>query len=178
MKRTRYDGFHIALHWLIAALIVAAFGLALYIDELPLSPLKFRLYSYHKWMGISVLILVAVRLLWRHAKGVPAPLPNQPRWQVVVANATHHTLYLLMFVLPLAGWAMSSAKGIPVVLFGVLPLPDWVPVDHDLGEILETAHKTLAWILAALVAMHAAAAIKHHVIDKDDTLRRMLPGKS
>lgn len=178
MKRTRYDGFHIALHWLIAVLIVCAFGLALYLGSLPLSPLKFRLYSYHKWLGISVLILVLVRLLWRTARGVPDPLPGQPRWQLAVAAATHHTLYLLMIVIPLVGWAMSSAKGVPVVLFGVLPLPNWVPVNHDLGETLETVHKVLAWILAAIVALHAAAAIKHHVIDKDDTLRRMLPGKS
>ncbi|KPC54691.1 cytochrome b [Amantichitinum ursilacus] len=177
MARLRYDGMQKTLHWLIALLIVAAFILALYLDDLPLSPLKFKLYSYHKWLGISVLILACIRLGYRKAKGTPDPLASQPRWQRALAAAVHHSLYLLMIVLPLVGWAMSSAKGIPVVLYGVLPLPNWVPVNHDLGETLETAHVVLAWVLAAVVGLHVAGALKHHVIDRDETLRRMLPGK-
>ena len=177
MVRTRYDGMQKSLHWIIALLIAAAFMLALYLENLPLSPLKFRLYSYHKWLGITVLILACIRLLWRTVRGAPAALQSQPRWQRVMASAAHHSLYLLMLALPLVGWAMSSAKGIPVVLYGVLPLPNWVPTNHDLGEQLETLHMVLAWILCGVVALHVAGALKHHFIDKDETLRRMLPGK-
>lgn len=100
-----------------------------------------------------------------------------PAWQAKVAHLLHWLMYGLFFAIPLSGWAMTSAKGYPVVLFGVLPLPDWVPKDKALGHQLEELHEMLAWLLVALVVAHVAAALKHHFIDKDGLLDRMRPGR-
>lgn len=169
-----YTRTAIALHWLIAALILVAFPLGVYMHELPLSPRKLQLYSYHKWLGITVLLAATVRLLWRIGHRPPAPLPG-PRWQVAAAHAVHHLLYLLIVAVPLSGWLMSSALGFPVVWFGVLPLPDLVAKDKELGEALKIVHQGLNFSLLALVVVHVAAALKHHFFDRDATLVRMLP---
>lgn len=170
----RYTGPAIAAHWLIAILILAAFPLGLYMHGLPLSPNKLKLYSYHKWIGMTVLLLFVPRILWRLTHRPPAPLP-MPAWQHKIAEGTHHLLYLLMFLVPLSGWLMSSAKGFQVVYFGVLPIPDLIGKDKELGELLEEMHEVLSWSLISLVGLHLAGALKHHIIDKDSTLRRMLP---
>ena len=170
----RYTGPAIAAHWLIAILILAAFPLGLYMHELTLSPTKLKLYSYHKWIGMTVLLLFVPRILWRLTHRPPAPLP-MPAWQHKIAEGTHHLLYLLMFLVPLSGWLMSSAKGFQVVYFGVLPIPDLIGKDKELGELLEEMHEVLSWSLISLVGLHLAGALKHHIIDKDSTLRRMLP---
>ena len=170
----RYTGPAIATHWLIAALILVAFPLGLYMHELPLSPTKLKLYSYHKWIGITVLLLFVPRILWRITHRPPAPLP-MPAWQHRIAEGTHHLLYLLMFLVPLSGWLMSSAKGFQVVYFGVLPLPDLVGKSEDLGDLLKEVHEALNFGLLALVGLHVAGTLKHMIIDKDGTLRRMLP---
>ncbi|WP_295580174.1 cytochrome b [uncultured Lamprocystis sp.] len=161
-------------HWLIAALILAAFPLGLYMHELSLSPEKLRLYSYHKWIGMTVLLLFMPRLLWRLVRPPPALLPG-PAWQLKLAEATHWLLYLLMAAVPLCGWLMSSAKGFQVVYLGLVPLPDLVGKDQALGTLLADLHSSLAWALMVLIVVHAAAALKHHLIDRDDTLRRILP---
>ena len=177
---TRYSPIQMALHWLMALLIISAFGLIWYFHSIEITSaalfkLKAAVGAWHKWVGISVLVLVAIRLLWRALRGAPQPLPNQPRWQLVVAAATHLLLYLMMFSLPLIGWMMSSAKGYPVVLFNWVQLPDLVSRDLALGHQLALLHKVVAYSLLALVGLHAAAALKHHFLDRDDTLRRMLP---
>ena len=126
---------------------------------------------------VAILLLSAVRLLWR--LGHPPPgLPGfvraaMPRWQRAGRTASHRLMYLLFFAVPLLGWAQSSALGVPVVWFGVLPLPDFVPKDHDLGELLESVHAWLAYGLAALVLAHVAGALKHQFIDHDGLLSRM-----
>ena len=170
----RYTGPAIAAHWVIAALILVAFPLGVYMHELPLSPTKLKLYSYHKWIGITVLLLFVPRILWRITHRPPAPLP-MPAWQHRIAEGTHHLLYLLMFLVPLSGWLMSSAKGFQVVYFGVLPLPDLVGKSEDLGDLLKGVHEALNFGLLALVGLHVAGTLKHMIIDKDGTLRRMLP---
>jgi cytochrome b561 len=124
----RYDGVAIAAHWLLALLILLNLALGLYMHDLPLSPLRLRLFNWHKWAGITILSLSALRLLWRLTHQPPPDLP-MTRWQRVAAHAVHWALYALFFAVPLAGWGYSSATGFPVVWFGVLPLPDWVPVD-------------------------------------------------
>lgn len=170
----RYTEPAIAAHWVIAALILVAFPLGVYMHELPLSPTKLKLYSYHKWIGITVLLLFVPRILWRITHRPPAPLP-MPAWQHRIAEGTHHLLYLLMFLVPLSGWLMSSAKGFQVVYFGVLPLPDLVGKSEDLGDLLKEVHEALNFGLLALVGLHVAGTLKHMIIDKDGTLRRMLP---
>jgi cytochrome b561 len=170
----RYGGVAMAFHWLLAVMIVVAFCVGVYMHDLPMSPDKLKLYSYHKWAGVIILGLSALRLLWRLTHKPPADLPA-PAWQQKVAHLTHGALYALFFIVPLVGWAYSSAAGFPVVLFGVLPLPDFVPVDKALAELIKPWHERTAMLLALLVLMHVGAALKHHFIDKDSTLARMRP---
>ena len=172
----RYSTPAIVFHWLLALMIVVSFCVGLYMADLPFSPLRLKLFSYHKWAGISILALSALRLLWRLFSRPPQD-PPMPPWQRQAARFTHGGMYLLFFAVPLVGWAYSSAAGFPVVLFGVLPLPDFVPVDKALADALKPWHATLAYALAALVLAHVAAALKHHFIDHDGLLLRMVPGR-
>ena len=168
----RYTRTAITLHWLLAAAIVANLALGVAMHDLPISPTRLRLFNWHKWAGITILALSALRLAWRLTHSPPADAA-MPAWQRTAAHAVHHALYVLFFAVPLAGWAYSSAAGFPVVLFGVLPLPDWVPVGEALAELLKLAHLLLASALAGLIALHVAAALKHHLIDRDGLLQRI-----
>ena len=174
-KLERYTNTAILLHWLIALLIFVAFPLGLYMSDLKLSPTKLQLFSYHKWIGITVLVLAVVRVLWRATHKAPALPDSISRLQQIASHIVHGLLYVLLFAVPLSGWLMSSAKGFQTVLFGVLPLPDLVGKDKELGHVLETVHQSLNYILLLLVLLHVAALIKHRFIDKDDILTRMLP---
>lgn len=171
---TPYAAPAIALHWIVAALIAATLPLGLYMHELKLSPLKLQLYSYHKWIGVTVFALAALRLLWRLVQSPPPALP-MPAWQARMATLAHATLYVLMFALPLTGWLHSSAAGVPTVYFGVLQLPDVVPASKPLARTLREIHEALSNALLAVVALHVAAVVKHHWIDRDETLARMVP---
>ena len=154
--------------------ILCGFALGLLLKDLPLSPQTLRLYAFHKWIGITVLLLTVVRLGWRWAHPAPPPVA-MPEWQRRAAAASHALLYVLMLVIPLSGWVYSSASGVQVVYLGLVPLPDLVAKDKALAAVLKAVHVTLNYGLLALVMVHAGAAIKHHVVDRDDVLRRMLP---
>ncbi|MGL6079658.1 cytochrome b [Methyloversatilis discipulorum] len=173
----RYTRTAMSLHWLIALMLFGMFGFGLYMVELPLSPQKLKFYSYHKWAGVTVFLLVLARLAWRITHRPPALPPGMPAWQVKAAKAGHHLLYLLMVIVPLSGWLMSSAKGFQTVWFGVLPLPDLLAKDEALGEALLLTHRLLNWFFMLVVAGHVVAALKHHFIDRDGLLSRMLPGR-
>jgi len=175
--RTRYDPIAITFHWLLALAIVGSFCVGLYMSDLPMSPARLKLFNWHKWAGITILALSAMRLLWRLAHRPPVDVP-MPLWQRRAAHATHIVLYGLFFIVPLAGWAYSSAAGFPVVVFGVIPLPDFVPVDKALAEVLKSRHQMLAFALAAVVLLHIAAALKHQFLDRDGLLQRMWPRKT
>jgi cytochrome b561 len=175
MTVLRYTRTAMLLHWLMAVLILGLFGLGIYMAGLPLSPQKLKLYSYHKWAGITVLSLALLRVLWRITH-TPPPLPaSQPRWQQLAAHAGHGLLYVLIIAAPLTGWLMSSALGFSVVWFGVVPLPDLIEKNKELGELLKLVHRYLNYSFLAVVMGHALAAIKHQWLDKDGTLSRMLP---
>lgn len=165
-----------ALHWLLALMILGSLGVGLYMTGLPFSPDRLRLYNWHKWAGVTILGLSALRLAWRLTHRPPADLP-MPAWQQRAAHAVHAALYALFFAVPLAGWAYSSAAGFPVVLFGVLPLPDFVDPDRALSESLKPLHQWLAYALAATAALHVVAALKHHFVDRDGLLLRMMPAR-
>ena len=171
----RYTGVAISLHWLIALLIFAGWGLGFYMSDLPLSPAKLRYYSWHKWMGVTTFILAVLRAGWLVTHSAPRLPRVIPPWQTRAARATHVALYLLMFVIPLSGWLMSSAKGVPTVYFGVLPIPDLIAKDKAIGDLLAVVHRSLAFGLAALVGLHVAAAIKHQLMDRDGVMGRMVP---
>jgi cytochrome b561 len=172
----RYTPIAMALHWLLALAIIGSFAVGLYMTSLQLSPTKLKLYNWHKWAGVVILLLSAARLLWRLFHTPPADVP-MPAWQQRAAHVTHWLMYGLFFAIPLAGWAYSSAAGFPIVLFGVLPLPDWVSPDKEFAELIKPVHKWLAFALGALVLLHVGAALKHHAVDGDGLLRRMLPLK-
>ncbi len=171
----RYSGPAMLLHWMIAVLIFGLFPLGLYMSELALSPRKIELYAWHKWFGLTVLLLVVLRVLWRIGHR-PPPLPaSVPRWQALVADALHKLLYLLILAIPLSGWALSSAAGVQVVWWGVLPLPNLLAPDHALARQLAEVHEWLNFTMAALVLAHVGAALKHQFVDRDGVLLRMLP---
>jgi cytochrome b561 len=164
-----------ALHWLMAVLLIGLLALGFYMHDLPLSPEKLRLYSWHKWAGVTVFVLVLARLAWRIAHRPPALPETMPPPMQLAAHAGHALLYLLMIAIPLSGWLMSSAKGFQTVWFGVLPIPDLLGKNKELGDLLAIVHKTLNLIFVAVLLGHVVAALKHHFMDKDDILTRMLP---
>ena len=169
-----YTAFAKTLHWLMAVMLFGLFGLGIYLADLPLSPEKLQLYAWHKWAGVTVFLLVWVRLLWRISHR-PPPFPAQmTAAQQRAAHFGHLALYGFMLAIPLSGWLMSSAKGFQTVWFGVLPLPDLIGKDRELGEILVLVHKSLAITLMTLVLGHIAMALKHQFKDRDGTLSRML----
>jgi cytochrome b561 len=169
-----YDGLAIALHWVTAALIVANWLLGLSMVPLPISPRKLHWYLLHKSIGLTVLLLSSLRLGWRTLRPPPALVP-MPAWQRRAAHVSHVLLYALLFAIPLSGWLYSSATGVQVVYLGVVPLPNLVAKDRALGDVLRLVHVGLNLTLALVVCVHVVAAIRHHVVDRDATLARMLP---
>ena len=174
---TRYTTLAIVLHWVLALALVVSFSVGLYMADMPLTPQRVKLFNWHKWAGVTILLLSLLRLLWRLTHRPPTEMPAAP-WQQRAARWTHGALYVLFFAVPLAGWAYSSAAGFPIVWFGVLPLPDFVGPDKALAETLKSLHGALAWALAVLAAVHVGAALKHHFIDRDKLLSRMLPNRT
>lgn len=173
--RERYPGAAIALHWTAAALILGGFSLGLYMTGLPFSPSKLRYYAWHKWIGITVFLVTALRLVVR-ALRPPPPLPAAtPAWQRRAARASHGLLYALMVAIPLSGWLYSSATGVSVSYLGLVPLPNLVGKDKSAASALLLAHQALNATLALAVAVHAGAAFKHQWIDRDGLLSRMMP---
>ncbi len=164
----------VSLHWATLLLIAAAFAIGSVLDDMALSPLKLKLFSWHKWLGMLVLILLPLRVALRlsdrldHAAGLL-------RWEAKASAAVHGLLYLAMLVVPILGWLASSASGFQVVLFGVLPLPDLVGKDKALAELLKDIHGDAVYGLLGLVALHAAAALYHQHIRHDGVLARMVP---
>lgn len=178
----RYRLPAIVLHWLLAVALLGLLGMGWYMTGLPFSPQRLKLYNWHKWAGMAVLALGLLRVVWRLAHK-PPPLPAQisaamPAWQRLAHHGVQYLLYALCLAVPLLGWAYSSAAGFPVVFLGLLPLPDLLPVDKPLAEAIKPWHAVAAYTLAALAAVHVAAALKHHWVDRDGLLTRMLPGRA
>ena len=173
---TRYGAVAQALHWLIALGMIGMAGLGLYMVDLP--PLeRYELTQLHKSVGLVLLLLIALRLVWRAVNPVP-PVPGTLTvYQRVLAHATHVGLYASLIVFPVSGWLMVSASNLPIgEIFGLAPIPDLLATDERIEQIAETVHWAMLYILAALLALHVFGAIFHHAVLKDDVLRRMLPG--
>jgi len=168
-----YSRLAIALHWLAALLILCGFSLGLAMTGLEFGPTKFRWYAIHKWIGITVFVVAAVRLAWRLVRPPPPPVP-MPAWQQRAAAVTHAVLYALMLAIPLSGWLYSSATGVQVVYLGLFPLPDLVAKDKALAAALKVVHTGMNSVLAALVFVHMGAALWHRFVNRDEVLARML----
>lgn len=170
----RWGAISQLLHWLTAAAVIAQAGLGWWMVGLPMSMQKFQLYALHKSIGITLLGLVLLRLAWRMVDCRPDWL-DLPRWQRRLAQAAHLGLYALLLLMPLSGWVYNSASNFPLRWFGGPELPALVGPDERLKAISGAVHEYGAWLLAALFSLHVLAALKHHLLDRDDTLRRMLP---
>lgn len=171
----KYTTTAIVLHWLLALFFFAALPLGLYMHDLPFSPARLHLYSYHKWLGVSAFLLVVLRVLWRATHRPPALPQWTPAMQKIAGGVLHALLYVLMIAIPLSGWLMSSAKGVQTVWFGVLPLPDLLAKDKVLGDFLAAFHRLLNYTLIFLLLGHVGAALKHRFFDRDEIFSRMLP---
>ena len=172
----RYTRTAMALHWLTALLIISAFALGVtMVDIAGITPTKLKYFSWHKWLGITILGVACLRLLWRLTHTAPPYPPSMPGWQKTAARGLHDLLYVLIFAIPVSGYFYSLAAGIPVIYLGLVPLPVLIAPDPELKIILKQAHYFLNLLLLGSVSLHVAAALKHHFVDRDDILKRMLP---
>ena len=172
----RYGAVAIMLHWTMAVVLVVLIAVGLYMVSLPdagFDAKKIRLILFHKELGLIALTLAALRLGWRVGSALPRLVENLPDWQKLVARLVHLCFYALMFALPVTGWLMSSAAGIPVSVFGLFDLPDFVSYNDRLFRFYIEVHKWLGYALLGLILIHAGAALRHHLLLKDDTLRKI-----
>jgi cytochrome b561 len=171
----RYSVVAKAFHWIIAALIVTQFVLASLEDDLPIGARKLALLARHKSVGMTILMLAILRLLWR-LKHPPPALPSEMTpLQRALARGTHMAFYVLLFVMPITGWMMSSAKNYSVSWFGLFTWPNLIGKNEAAYNFLHATHETLSDILFAIAVLHILAALKHHFWNKDNVLLRMLP---
>lgn len=169
----RWGSVSIGLHWLTAILIIGLSVVGLIMTELPNSPLKLQVYALHKSFGLTVLALTLLRLAWRFAAGTPAELPGS-RLQTLAAKAVHGLMYFLLLAMPLSGWLFNSAAGFPLRWFNLVQLPKlFTGYNPALKDLAHELYETGFYLLAALLLVHAGAALFHHYVLKDDTLKRM-----
>jgi cytochrome b561 len=164
------------LHWLMALAIIGMCVVGWQMQGLPNGPEKLKIYALHKSIGITLLVLVLLRMLWRLADGRPKYPPGMPRWQRLASSAVHGSLYLVMIAMPISGWLYNSASNFPLRWFNVFTVPALAEPDAALKASAGATHAALFWVLAVLIVLHVGAALKHHWVERDDTLRRMLPG--
>lgn len=170
--RDRYSSVSLILHWTIAVLALGQIGLIMAHDAVEGGPWM----MLHKSGGLLIMVLTLARLGWRIANPAP-PLPETtPGWQKLIARTTHVLFYVVLLAMPLAGWAASSSVGRDILFYGLfewplLPLPE----SRETARALMGAHEMAAKLLYVLIVLHLAGALKHHLVDRDDVLRRMLP---
>jgi len=172
----RYTKTAMSLHWLMALLIISAFIMGLVMTSIPgFSPAKLRYFSWHKWIGVTVFALAVLRVLWRQFHRPPPHPERMPAWQNRAADAVHVLLYILIFAVPISGYLYTLSAGVPVVYLGVWPMPVIMDPNPEWKPVFRAVHYWLDMTMAALVLGHAGAALKHHFIDRDNVLKRMLP---
>ena len=159
-------------HWLIAVMIIALLPVGLFMSEMENSPLKFQVFAMHKSFGLLVFFLGLGRVVWRFVSPPPDHLQSHEHWEVTLASAAHFWLYVCIIGMPLSGWLMSSAGEFPVPFFG-LQMPHLISKNENLMGLFGQTHEILAYTLLFVLGLHVAGALKHHVIDKDETLQRM-----
>lgn len=167
-----------AFHWLIALAIIVNIPLGLWADSLSLSTTKVEAFYWHKSIGLTILWLAVLRLLWRFTNPTPRLPEHMPRWERTLAHGSHFLLYVAMIAMPISGWVVNSAANFPLDLYGFIPVPDLVPGtmnEEAIEDIAGAVHYWLFILICALLAAHVAGAVKHHLIERDDVLRRMLP---
>jgi cytochrome b561 len=173
--RERYGLIAQLFHWIIVVLVIAQFVLGFTAHGLPISLERLILLARHKSIGITIFVLVALRLGWR-LYSRPPPLPPAPHpFFDTAARVSHGLLYALLLAMPPVGWLLSSASHLTVAWFGLFPLPNLVAPNKHLAQIMLLTHESMAWLLLATVTVHVLAALWHHFLLKDSVLLRMLP---
>ncbi len=168
----RYTGPAIFLHWLLAFLIVGMVMLGWYMMSVEHQPGSEVFFNVHKSFGITVFILVMIRLLWRFTHQ-PAALPStMPQWEIKLSEVTQWLMYIGMFLLPIFGFLGASYSKSGVIFFS-LQLPRWRVADHDTAEFFFSIHSAIVWVMVALIALHVAGALKHLLINRDRVFQRM-----
>lgn len=165
-----------ANHWLSAFLVIAAIAIGIYMGELPKGEEKFELVGLHKSLGVGILMLMLLRLAWLKLSPNPEQISNN-KFEHILGHSVKGLLYLALLLMPISGWIMSNAGGHEVSFFQFFTLPTLVEENHDLHEIAEGFHAFFGWSLIAIIALHIAGALKHHLVYKDNTLKRMLGRK-
>lgn len=163
------------LHWLVAASVLVMIPIGIAMGRVGQGPLQNTLYDLHKSFGILILALMIARLINRIMVGAPAPAPGLARWQRAVSSATHGLLYVLLILQAIGGWIANSAYGAPTPFFGLFELPALVANDRPFAEQVFRNHRVIGFVIAALAAMHIAAALHHFLFRRDRVLQRMLP---
>lgn len=163
------------LHWVIVLMIIGQIVLAQIADDLPLGPELLATLARHKSLGMTILGLAAIRLIWRWLNPTPALPSTMKPWERGLARLAHVALYFSIFAIPLTGWMMSSAKNYPVSWFNLFQFPNLVAPSESVYEFMHDTHETLVGVMLAATAMHVIGALKHHFVDRDTVLRRMLP---
>lgn len=171
----RYTTTAIALHWLVALLVIGMIALGWWMQQIPKTPGGPRAdaYNLHKSIGMAVLMLMLLRALWRAAHPPPG-LPPMPAWQARLARTVHLLLYVCLFVQPLTGYLGSAYSGYPVKLFA-LALPSWAPKDAAVKDAMSLIHLVNSWVLVGALALHFAGSLKHALFDRDGSFRRIWP---
>jgi cytochrome b561 len=164
-----------ALHWIIVLLIINQWIIAERADALPNGLAKLQVLAWHKSFGITILMLAAIRLVWRLMNPTPDLTAETKPWERVLAKLSHLLLYALIFAMPLTGWMMSSARNFPVSWFKLFQLPDLVAPGEQTFHQMNDLHHLLFKVLVGVALLHIAGALKHHFYDKNDVLKRMLP---
>lgn len=159
-------------HWLSALLIIIQIPLGFYCNTMKLSPLKLDLFVWHKSIGFIILLLVISRALWRISGSVPTAAPD-PVILKILAKTSHGLLYVLLILLPISGWIVSSAANIPISLFWLVELPAITGPDEALKDVAGMVHRTCVVVLLALLTLHIGGALRHHYILRDNILRRL-----
>ena len=161
-------------HWLIAIIVITMLSVSFFLGDFP-EKYQPSAYMIHKSFGLTVLFLVIARFFWVQYSGKPDLPVKMPKWEKILSHFVQYSFYVFLIIMPICGWVMSVAAQRVPTYFGLFRMPLPIDANKSLSEFMEQSHTTIAWILIVLIVLHVAGAIKHHFIDKDNVLKRMLP---
>lgn len=179
MNTTQYseswNGVTKFIHWTFVLIILTMAIVGLTMEDIESPGTKIAVIAFHKSLGITALALAAFRLVWRLISKDPPKIPSIPTWQHLIAKVTHALIYVFLFIMPISGWVMNSAKGYPLQWFKLFNIPAITAKNPHLADVAHEIHESAFWVLTALIVMHVGAAFYHHIFQRDATLKRMLP---